>query len=116
MKRIMVAFALGFACSITISAFTEQKLQVDADKFDGGKFMGRNPGLTIEDFHAEYDKDGKMWVVIHDNAAMTDQTPIFESPDTTKRDRLSALRSKMGRLEDFTVSEINEYLRLQAGL
>ena len=111
MKKTL-ALLIGFALLGT-SAISEQVFKVDPANFDGAKYMERE-GITLEDFHAEF-RDGEMHIVIHDPVTVS-ATPVFEASDTTKRDRLSILLAKMGRLEDLNNSELNEYLRLTAGL
>ncbi len=111
MKKTL-ALLIGFALLGT-AAVSEQVFKVDPANFDGKKYMERE-GITLEDFHAEF-RGGEMYIVIHDDVTVS-ATPVFEASDTTKRDRLTVLRIKMGRSEDLTTSEINEYLRLTAGL
>ena len=108
--------ALGFLFAFVAfgtSAISEHRYKIPAENFDGAKFMERY-SLKLEDFHAEY-VDGEMYIVVHDGVSIT-ASPTFEASDTTKRDRLGALLAKMGRSEDLTVAELNEYLRLTAGL
>lgn len=111
MKRALALF-LGFALLGT-AAISVHRYKIPAENFDGAKFMQRY-SLSIDDFHAEYE-NGEMYIVVHDGVDIT-ANPIFEASDTTKRDRLSTLRAKMGRGEDLNVSQINEYLRLTAGI
>ena len=105
------AFLLVFAV-IGASASSEQHYKISSKNFDGAKLMKRY-NLKLEDFRAYY-KDGEMFVMIYDGVTIPDP-PIFEAPDTTKRDRLAALRLVL-RSGDLNVSQINEYLRLKAGL
>ena len=110
MKRAFVLF-IGIVL-ISTSAISEHRHEILADDFDGAKLMKRY-NASKDDFHAEYVGD-KMFVVVHDGAPIPDP-PIFEAPDPTKRDRLTVLRGNL-RSRDLNVSEINEYLRLTAGL
>lgn len=117
MKKTIVLLLLVSAGIFVASAATvpEQKWKVTADNFDGAKFMKRY-SLSREDFGAKRDVNGDMWVFVREGITLPDDPPIFETPDTTKRDRLSVLRAKMRRSEDLNVAQINEYLRLTAGL
>lgn len=117
MKRTIVFLLLVSAGIFAASAATvpEQKWKVQADNFDGAKFMKRY-SLSREDFGAERDANGDMWVFTREGIALPDDPPIFEAPDTTKRDRLSVLRAKMRRSEDLNMPQLNEYLRLTAGI
>lgn len=112
MKKIAALFFV-FVGILGTSAISEQRYKIPAENFDGAKLMERY-SLDVDDFHAEY-VDGEMFIVVRDDVSIV-ANPTFEASDTTKRDRLGVLHAKMGRLEDFTVSEINEYLRLTAGL
>lgn len=89
------------------------KHQVDAANFDGAKFAQKY-GLEQEDFYAVYE-DGQMFVIIRDGITLPDDPPIFEAPDTTKRDRLAALRVLAGT-RNLTLPELNEYIRLRDGI
>lgn len=111
MKKTLGLFLI-FAFMGT-TAISEHRYKIPAANFDGSKFMQRY-SLSIDDFHAEY-KNGEMFIVVHDGIDITDN-PTFEASDTTKRDRLGVLLAKMGRGEDLNISEINEYIRLRAGL
>lgn len=106
---------LGFLFAFAVlgaSAISEQRHKIPAENFDGAKFMQRY-NLEVDDFHAEY-VNGEMFVVIHDGVTLSDSDPVFEASDTTKRDRLVVLRSKL-KSQDLTLTELNEYLRLQSG-
>ena len=110
MKKL--AFLLGFVLLGT-SAISEQDFQVDPENFDGSKLLQRYSALKLADFRAEI-RSGKMWIVFRDGAPIP-ATPIFESSDTTKRDRLTVLRGNL-RSRDLNLAELNEYMRLTAGL
>lgn len=109
-KIFAVAF---FVLSVSVAtAISDQHHKIASENFDGAKFMERY-NLKQDDFHAYY-KDGEMYVAIHDNVTI-EANPTFEAPDTTKRDRLVALRAKM-KTQDLTLAEMNEYIRLKDGI
>lgn len=111
MKKTL-GFLFAFAVLGT-SAISEQRYKIPAENFDGAKFKQRY-NLKADDFHAEY-VNGEMEIVIHDGVTLSDSDPVFEAPDTTKRDRLAVLILDLGS-RDLTLAEVNELLRIRSGL
>ncbi len=102
-----------FAGLLIPSAISEQEWKVPAENFDGSKFAQRY-ALDKDDFYAKI-VGGEMFIVLKDGVTISDEIPVFEASDMTKRDLFSALRIKL-KTQDLTVPEMNDYLRLRDGL
>ncbi len=112
MKRFGIAFAfvMGFTLgSVTLSASKQH--QVDPSAFDGTKFAQRYGLDSQSDFKAVYE-NGQMFIVLREGLTLPDDPPVFDAPDTGKRDRLAVLRTD-AKGRDLTLAEINEYIRLR---
>lgn len=119
MGKITGTFWAGLVLCFLILGFMGQaplagkEWPISSGEFDGAKFMQRY-GLEPTDFYV-VTRGGQTVLVLKDNVTLPDDPPVFEPSDTTNRDRLSVLRARL-KSGDLTVSEINEYLRLSAGL
>lgn len=111
MKKTLALLAV-LALTVTMS-IADHAFKVDPANFDGAKLLERYSNLKLEDFRAEI-RNGEMYIVFRDGAPIP-ATPVFEASDPTKRDRLAVLRGML-RSGNLNVSQINEYLRLTAGL
>lgn len=115
MKKTIVSLLFLFIVAFGGSVISETKWKVPVANFDGSKFATRY-GLDIDkDFSGIRDDAGQLWLIYNGDVPLPDDPPVFEVSDTTKRDRLSVLRENL-RSRDLNISELNEYLRLTAGL
>lgn len=94
---------------------TIKEYPIDPATFDGAKFADRYSLDFNEDFKVRQKVGGQYILVLRLGLTLPDDPPIIEPPDSTKRDRLEALRMKLSS-QDLSVPEINDYLRLRDGI